>query len=244
MALRPSIQCNRCMVRSDPRTRLSTDHRTFGVGDVHDTGEIHVTRRFVPHLPIGVPLFGSLQTKISGQWYATDTFTVGANTVSATVQIDSALWATDFVRSMAPSDNRPFGWTALARQIASQSQYNAFCTDYAATLLHVLDEMNIQTAARTSRPVVQCHAVKCAHARRASESRYRGWLCSIRPSACQPNGPTVHGRARRMSRGPRSHLIGRRSPTCSSAQPEIPTHAATTWTTLLYVNVYTKANRL
>jgi hypothetical protein len=121
----------------------------FGAGDVHDTGEIHVTRRFVPNLPIGVPLFGRLQTKISGQWYATDfRFTVGANTVSAAVQIDSALWATDFVRMMAPSDNRPFGWTALARQVASQAQYNAFCTDYAATLLHVLDEMNIQTAAR------------------------------------------------------------------------------------------------
>ena len=116
---------------------------------MHDTGEIHVTRRFVTNLPIGVPLFGRLQTKINGQWYATDfAFTVGANTVSAAVQIDSALWATDFVRTMAPSDNRPFGWTALARQIASQSQYDAFCTDYAATLLHVLDEMNIQTAAR------------------------------------------------------------------------------------------------
>ena len=121
----------------------------FGAGDVHDTGEIHVTRRFVPNLPIGVPLFGRLQTKINGQWYATDfAFTVGANTVSAAVQIDSALWATNFVRTMAPGDNRPFGWTALASQIASQSQYDAFCTDYAATLLHVLDEMNIQTAAR------------------------------------------------------------------------------------------------
>jgi hypothetical protein len=121
----------------------------FGADDLHDTGEIHVTRRFVPALPIGVPLYGRLQTKISGQWYATDfAFTVGANTVSAAVQIDSALWATDFVRTMAPSDNRPFGWTALARQTASQSQYDAFCTDYAATLLHVLGEMNIQTAAR------------------------------------------------------------------------------------------------
>jgi len=121
----------------------------FGASDLHDTGEIHVTRRFVPALPIDVPLFGRLQTKINGQWYTTDfRFTVGANTVSAAVQIDSALWATDFVRMMAPSDNQPFGWTALARQIASQAQYDAFCTDYAATLLHVLGEMNMQTAAR------------------------------------------------------------------------------------------------
>ena len=116
---------------------------------MYDTREIHVTRHFVPNLPIGVPLFGRLQTKISGQWYATDfAFTVEANTVSAAVQIDSALWATDFVRTMAPSDNRPFGWTALFRKIESESRYNALCTDYAATLLHVLDEMNIQTAAR------------------------------------------------------------------------------------------------
>src|SRR6266702_1106501 len=82
----------------------------FGASDLHDTGEIHVTRRFVPALPIDVPLFGRLQTKINGQWYTTDfRFTVGANTVSAAVQIDSALWATDFVRMMAPSDNQPFG---------------------------------------------------------------------------------------------------------------------------------------
>jgi hypothetical protein len=38
--------------------------------------------------------------------------------------------------------------TRVSRQIASQSQYDAFYTDYAATLLHVLGEMNIQTAAR------------------------------------------------------------------------------------------------
>jgi hypothetical protein len=121
----------------------------FGASDLHDTGEIHVTRRFVPNLPLGLSLFGRLQTKINGQWYATDfRFSVRANTVSAAIQIDSALWATDFVRTMAPSDNRPFGWTALARQVASQAQYNALCTDYAATLLHVLDEMNIPTAAR------------------------------------------------------------------------------------------------
>src|SRR5262245_63041867 len=71
----------------------------FGADDVHDTGEIHVTRRFVSNLPLGVLLYGRLQTKISGQWYATDfAFTVRANTVSAAIQIDSALWATDFVR--------------------------------------------------------------------------------------------------------------------------------------------------
>jgi hypothetical protein len=121
----------------------------FGAVDLHDTGEIHVTRRFVPNLPTGVPLFGRLQTKISDQWYATDfAFTVRANTVSAAIQIDSALWATNLVRTMAPGDNRPFGWTALSKQIESVSRYNAACTDYAATLLHVLNEMNIQTAAR------------------------------------------------------------------------------------------------
>src|SRR5206468_2298792 len=76
-----------------------------GAADLHDSGEIQVTRRFVPQLPIGT-LFGRVQTKIAGQWYSTDfTFTVTANTVSSDEQIQSALWATHMVRAMAAIDN-------------------------------------------------------------------------------------------------------------------------------------------
>src|SRR5206468_6453464 len=94
---------------SVPRARAYrlTIGTTPGGSDLHDSGEIHVTRRFVPNLRVG-PLFGRLQTKINGTWSASDfTFTVLANTVSPDRQVESALWATYLVRNMALSDNRP-----------------------------------------------------------------------------------------------------------------------------------------
>jgi hypothetical protein len=119
----------------------------IGTSDLHDSGEIHVTRRFVPGLPVGVPLYGRIQTKIDGQWLATDfVFTVASNTFSAATQIQTAFLATDAVRRMAGMDNRAFQWTALSTQIGAH--YFALCTDYAATLLDVLADMNLQAAAR------------------------------------------------------------------------------------------------
>jgi hypothetical protein len=118
---------------------------SFGGNDLHDSGEIHVTRRFVPNLPIGL-LFGRVQTKLSAHWYSSDfTFFVGANTVSAALQITSALWATDVVRQMALTDNLPFSWTVLA---STKTQTTANCSDYAGALLTVLAEMNVQLPAR------------------------------------------------------------------------------------------------
>jgi hypothetical protein len=114
----------------------------LGTNDLHDSGEIQVTRRFVPNLPSG-PLFGRVQTKIDAAWYSTDfNFSVGANTISAASQIDTAFWATDFVRSMAGDDNRPYSWTELA-----QRKFRAYCSDYAIILLKVWTEINGQFAA-------------------------------------------------------------------------------------------------
>lgn len=117
-----------------------------GAADVHDSGEIGVTRRFVPNLPVGT-LFGRVQTQIGGQWVATDfTFTVAANSQSTAIQIKTALWATDLVRNMAPPDNRPFSWTPLAQTLGPR--FDALCSDFADTLLDVLDQMNFQLTAR------------------------------------------------------------------------------------------------
>jgi len=114
-----------------------------GAADLHDSGEIQVTRRFVPQLPIGT-LFGRVQTKIAGQWYSTDfTFTVTANTVSSDEQIQSALWATHMVRAMAAIDNRPYSWTELAAR-----RYFVTCYDYSLILLQLWTEMNGQVPAR------------------------------------------------------------------------------------------------
>jgi len=118
-----------------------------GASDLHDSGIIHVNRRFVPNLPLNVPLFGRVETAIDGQWLPYDfTFTVASNSVSESAQINEALWATHFVRSMAQSDNRPFGWTLLLQNVSPR--YDALCSDFAATLVQVLGELNLATPAR------------------------------------------------------------------------------------------------
>lgn len=116
---------------------------TPGGNDLHDSGEIHVTRRFVHGLPTGALLYGRLQTKAGGLWSATDfTFTVADNTVSPVLEIKSALWATDVVRTMAgDSDSHPFGWTLLSTK--AWPSYQAICSDFSAVLLQVLGEMNL-----------------------------------------------------------------------------------------------------
>jgi hypothetical protein len=119
---------------------------TPGGSDLHDSGQIAITRRFVPNLPVGT-LFGRLQTNIGGQWLTSDfTFTVVANTASTVIQIKNALWATDLVRNMAPPDNRPFSWTLLAATVGTELQ--ALCSDYAETLLSALGQLNLQLSVR------------------------------------------------------------------------------------------------
>ena len=115
--------------------------------DLHDSGEIHVNRRFVPDLPVGIPLFGRLETRTAGTWKTSDfTFTVAAASTAMASQIDAALWATRFVREMASEHHRPFGWTELSQMVPPR--YNAICTDYAAVLLRILHEVNVQAPAR------------------------------------------------------------------------------------------------
>jgi hypothetical protein len=117
--------------------------RAPGGNDLHDSGEIQVTRRFVPNLPIGQS-FGTIMTKLNGVWYSTAfTFSVAANTLSVQSQIDAALWATHLVRGMAAVDNRPYSWTPLAK-----TRFLVTCADYAATLLQVWSDINGQLPAR------------------------------------------------------------------------------------------------
>ena len=116
---------------------------TPGGADLHDSGEIHVTSRFVPNLPLGTPLYGRLQTKIDGLWYPSDfAFSVGDNAVSTALRIKSALQATDVVRTMASDDDgRPFGWTGLSPAV--WPRYNAVRGDFTVLLLQVLTDINI-----------------------------------------------------------------------------------------------------
>jgi hypothetical protein len=116
-----------------------------GGTNLHDSGEIHVTRRFVTGLPLGTA-YGRLWAKVGGQWVTSDfTFSVGANSLPD-LRIKNALWATDVVRQMAASDNRPFSWTLLSSRIAPR--VTAVAADFSGTLLQVLSEMNLQLQAQ------------------------------------------------------------------------------------------------
>src|SRR5262249_34237985 len=93
------------------------------------------------------PLFGRIETKIAGQWLASDfMFYAGPSTLSVAAQIDTALWATHLVRSMASDDNRPFSGTDLSSR--TLPEVVAVCSDFADTLLRVLAEANVQLPAR------------------------------------------------------------------------------------------------
>jgi len=127
------------------RLRIGT---TPGASDVHDSGEIGITRRFVSRLPLGL-LYGRLDTKLAGQWHGVDFhFTVSANNTLRTLQIQSAMWATDIVRNMADDANWPFSWSPLAGAVYTRRAFQAVCTDYTSILLRELADMNLPLQAR------------------------------------------------------------------------------------------------
>jgi hypothetical protein len=127
------------------RLRIGT---SVGASDVHDSGTIRVTRRFVSNMPIGTPLFGHVETLIDGTSYGTDfTFTAGKPRDAMNQKIKSALWATNLVREMADQENYPYTWTELADV---SLRLESYCTDYASTLVSVLTQMNIPFARRVN----------------------------------------------------------------------------------------------
>jgi len=120
-----------------------------GASNLHDSGEITVTRRLAPNLPIGPRLYGRLSTRVGEQWQATNfTFTVANNTVGADDRITAALWAAGFVRGMADISNLPFAWTPLWNRMYTGGKTVAFCGDYEEILVGILAEVNVGTEAR------------------------------------------------------------------------------------------------
>src|SRR6185436_13866021 len=92
-----------------------------GSGNLHDSGPIEVTQRFVTNLPTGTLLYGRVDTNVGGVWLPTDfTFRVTGNTVSNVARVKGALWATNFARRMAFDDDRPLGGTGLLQLIGSR----------------------------------------------------------------------------------------------------------------------------
>jgi hypothetical protein len=122
---------------------------TFGAHDLHDSGPIRVTRRFVPDLPVGSIVYARLSTRIDGTWYPRDfTFTAGSAAITMATRIQNAFWATHAVRTMSAATGSPFIGTRLADGLISVEKDRAVCTDYAQELVSMLAEMNIGTGVR------------------------------------------------------------------------------------------------
>jgi hypothetical protein len=122
----------------------------LGANDVHDSGELSITRRFVPDLPVGVPLFGKLSARLGGIWQSVQfTFRVAQSTRSIDAEIDSALLMTDVVRHLANENHLAFTWTSLWHRLIHYNKLYAFCLDYAKILVAMLqNELNVNSDVR------------------------------------------------------------------------------------------------
>ena len=120
-----------------------------GMADICDSGEIDISRYFVPALPTGQMLYGQLLLRVGESWAVADRFgfTVSSQYISADTWIESAHWAADRVRRMADDANRPDSDTLLDGLIYPKA--NANCADYSLTLLVALDQMNMALDSRT-----------------------------------------------------------------------------------------------
>lgn len=120
-----------------------------GESDLHNSGELAVSKRFVGPLPLGKMLYGRVSARVGDLWAPLDfRFVVGANGSSVANVIPAAFWATDFVRGMADDANVPVPGTPLATLLAAEGYTSAFCNDYATVLLSMLEQMNVTQPAR------------------------------------------------------------------------------------------------
>ncbi len=118
-----------------------------GGDDIFDSGELRVTRRFVPELPLGVPLVARLGTLLGGSWQETAvSFTAGAPSDSAAATLETAYWATAAVRAMATLGHVPIPGTTLAEGIPSTDLY-AGCGAYATELASWLGQIDLPGSA-------------------------------------------------------------------------------------------------
>jgi hypothetical protein len=122
------------------RLRIGTSP---GTANLHDSGEIFVTRRFVRSLPVGVTLYGQVQTHIGNAWMSTDfSFSVGSTAPSDATTVDTARWATGEVRQMANAQNQAMPWSGLGRGLNPSQLGVATSADFTQTLLSALAQID------------------------------------------------------------------------------------------------------
>jgi len=138
---------------------------THGGCDVSNSGPIHVPRQFVSNLPLGMPLYGQLFVKAGNTWSLADDFTFSArsNTTTTDTCIQSALWATDYVRQMANDYNTIIVTGTLLDDYDYPFSYypEVRCGNYAQTLITVLDEMALPLTSRILRIVFNTNVKNC-----------------------------------------------------------------------------------
>jgi FG-GAP-like repeat len=122
-----------------------------GAANLHDSGRIQVTRRFVTGLPQGVTLYGRLLTETAAGWAPFDfPFVVGpgVSAPSIDMQIAAAMELTADVRAMASAANQPHGWTPLFDYTTGAGYWGASCPDYAVVLTQLLAQARVTLSNR------------------------------------------------------------------------------------------------
>jgi hypothetical protein len=124
---------------------------TVGAHNLHDSGPIVVSRRFVRGLPKGVTLHARLSTETASGWTARDfTFTTasGGPESDVTAELDASMELMAAVRAMASPLNAPFAWTPLFKHAVSHDAWVATCWDYARVLNTLLQQLNTGLASQ------------------------------------------------------------------------------------------------
>lgn len=120
-----------------------------GIADLLDSGATDIPEYFAYGLPTGITLYGQLLTLNGTMWQLTQafSFTVASNAVSNSAQLQSALWATNFIREMASPTNVAVSGTLLASYLDTQE--SATCSEYTEALIYALSEMNVTNSYRS-----------------------------------------------------------------------------------------------
>jgi hypothetical protein len=140
----PLHQAYRLQIYADESTSDGVISEPIGAA-LRDSGDIRVPRRFFSDLPLGWYV-GRLSTKINGVWQQQlFRFQVTGTGRSLDEELKSARWATTYVRDMADANNWPLR-SSLLSDVAFGNNGQANCTDYANTLLRVLQQMGVGTA--------------------------------------------------------------------------------------------------
>lgn len=143
------------------RLRLGTGP---GTSDLLDTGDTRTTMQLVEDLPVGVPLFGRIETRfIDGSASAEDfTFEVAEAEIGFSERLALAMQATADVRGHASTaDNLPARETLLYERVRSRAVDTANCTDYTDALFQALTHAGLGISARALNVCLNTNSFDC-----------------------------------------------------------------------------------